>query len=159
MVRSNVTTYNILRTEKEPFSAHPYGDEHNHGNYREDRRDLWENNTELLLRFNKENINNSGISISAFGGGSARNMKFESSYTSTDQLIVPNVYTFANTLKPLRAYSYNSNMLLLSAYYSVDFTYMKYFTVSTTGRLDKTSALPVGHNAYFYPSVSLSTAL
>jgi TonB-linked SusC/RagA family outer membrane protein len=159
LLRSNMTTYNVLRTEKEPFSAHPYGDEHNHGNYREDRRDLWENNTELLLRFNKENINNSGISLSAFGGGSARNMKFVSSYTSSDQLIVPNVYTFANSLKPLRSYSYNSNLLLLSAYYSIDLTYKKYFTLSTTGRLDKTSALPVGNNAYFYPSVSLSTAL
>lgn len=159
LLRSNMTTYNLLRDEKEPFSAHPYGDEHNHGNYREDRRDLWENNTELLLRYNKENINNSGISISAFGGGSARNMRYQSSYTSTDQLVVPNVYTFANSLKSVRSYSYHSNLLLLSAYYSVDLTYKKYFTISTTGRLDKTSALPVGHNAYFYPSVALSTAL
>ena len=137
LLRSNVTTYNLLRTEKEPFSAHPYGDEHNHGNYREDRRDLWENNTELLFRFNRENISNSGISISAFGGGSARNMKFGSTYTSTDQLVVPNVYTFANSLKSLRAYSYNSNLLLMSAYYSVDLTYKKYFTISTTGRIDR----------------------
>lgn len=159
MLRSNVTTYNLLRTEKEPFSAHPYGDEHNHGNYREDRRDLWENNTELLLHFNKENLANSGISVSAFGGGSARNMKYESSYTSTDQLVVPNVYTFLNSMKSLRSYSYGSNLLMLSAYYSVDLTYKKYFTVSTTGRLDKTSALPVGRNAYFYPSVSLSSAV
>ena len=159
MLRSNVTTYNLLRTEKLPFSAHPYGDEHNHGNYREDRRDLWENTSELLVRYNKENIGSSGISLSAFAGGSARNMKFTSSYTSTDQLIVPNVYTFANTLKPIRSYSYGSNMLLLSAYYSVDLTYKNYFTVSTTGRVDKTSALPVGHNSGFYPSVTLSSAL
>ncbi len=159
MLRSNVTTYNVLRNEKEPWSAHPYGDEHNHGNYREDRRDLWENNSELLLRFNKENIGNTGISLSAFGGGSARTMQFTSSYTSTDQLIVPGVYNFGNSLKPVRAYSFASNLLMLSAYYSFDITYKKYFTVSTTGRLDKTSALPVGHDAYFYPSVSLSSAL
>lgn len=159
MARSNVTTYNILRTEKEPFSAHPYGDEHNHGNYREDRRDLWENNTEVLLRFNKENLASSGFSLSAFGGGSMRNMKYTSSYVSTDQLIVPNVYTFANTAKPIRGYSFGSNLISLSAYYSVDLTYKKYFTVSTTGRVDKTSALPAGKNAYFYPSVSLSSAI
>ncbi len=126
-LRSNITTYNVTRTEKEPFSAHPYGDEHNHGNYREDRRDLWENNTELLLRYNKENIGNSGIAISAIGGGTARNMKFTSSYVSTDQLIVPNVYTFANSLKPVRAYSYGSDLLMLSAYYSVDFSFTKSF--------------------------------
>jgi TonB-linked SusC/RagA family outer membrane protein len=159
MARSNVTTYNVLRTEKEPFSAHPYGDEHNHGNYREDRRDLWENNTELLLRYNKDNLLNSGFTINANAGGSIRNMKFTSSYTSTDQLIVPEVYTFANSLKPIRAYSFGSNLLMLSAYYSVDFTYKKYFTVSTTGRMDKTSALPVGKDAYFYPSVALSSVI
>lgn len=159
LLRSNVTTYNLLRNEKEPFSAHPYGDEHNHGNYREDRRDLWENNTDLLINYNKENIGNSGISVSAFVGGSARTMKYTSSYTSTDQLIIPNVYTFANTLKPIRSYSYGSNLLLLSAYYSADITYKNYFTVSTTGRVDETSALTVGNNSGFYPSVSLSTAV
>jgi TonB-linked SusC/RagA family outer membrane protein len=159
MMRSNITTYNLTRTEKEPFSAHPYGDEHNHGNYREDRRDLWENNTELLFSYNKENIGNSGFSLNAIAGGSARNMKYASSFTSTDQLNVPGVYTFANTLKPIRAYSYGSNLLSLSTYYSFDLTYRKYFTVSTTGRLDKSSALPVGNNSYFFPSVALSSVL
>ncbi|MDQ6845746.1 MAG: SusC/RagA family TonB-linked outer membrane protein [Bacteroidota bacterium] len=159
LLRSNITTYNLLRTEKEPFSAHPYGDEHNHGNYREDRRDLWENNTDVLLNYNKENIANSGISVSAFIGGSARNMKFSSSYVSTDQLIIPEVYTFANTLKPIRAYSYGSNLLMLSAYYSADITFKNYFTISTTGRVDKTSALSIGNNEGFYPSVSISTVL
>ena len=159
MLRSNITTYNVLRTEKEPFSAHPYGDEHNHGNYREDRRDLWENNSELLVRYNKENLANSGLSVNAFVGGTARNMKYTSSFVSTDQLTVPEVYTFANSLKSQRGYSYASNLLLLSAYYSVDLTYKKYFTVSTTGRVDKTSALTPGNNAGFYPSVTLSTAV
>ncbi len=159
LLRSNVTTYNLLRTEKEPFSAHPYGDEHNHGNYREDRRDLWENNTDFLLQYDKENIAASGLSLTAFVGASARNMKFTSSYTSTDELIIPNVYTFANTLKPIRSYSFGSNLLLLSAYYSADITYKNYFTVSTTGRIDQTSALPVANNSGFYPSVSLSTVL
>ncbi|MGB4848955.1 MAG: SusC/RagA family TonB-linked outer membrane protein [Saprospiraceae bacterium] len=159
MLRSNVTTYNLLRTEKLPFSAHPYGDEHNHGNYREDRRDLWENNTELLLRYNKENIGNSGISLSAFVGGSARNMRYSSNYTSTNQLIIPNVYTFANTLLPIRSYSFGSQLLLLSGYYSVDLTYKRYFTISTTGRVDESSALPSGNNTGFYPSVTLSSVL
>ena len=159
LLRSNVTTYNLLRTEKEPWSAHPYGDEHNHGNYREDRRDLWENNTELLLNYNKDNLGNSGFSLSANAGATARNMKYGSSYTSTNQLIVPEVYTFANSYLPVRAYSYAANLLMLSAYYSADLTYKKYFTVSTTGRVDKTSALPSANNAFFYPSVSLSSVI
>ncbi|MFI5193616.1 MAG: SusC/RagA family TonB-linked outer membrane protein [Chitinophagales bacterium] len=159
LLRSNVTTYDVLRQEMEPWSAHPYGDEHNHGNYREDRRDLWENNTELIFSYNQENIGNTGISISANAGGTARNMKFGSSYTSTNQLIVPEVYTFANSYLPIRSYNYGSNLLMLSGYYSADITYKNYFTIATTGRVDKTSALPVGRNTFFYPSVSLSSAI
>ncbi len=159
LLRSNVTTYNVLRTEKQPWSAHPYGDEHNHGNYREDRRDLWENNTDLLLSYNKENLGNSGFSISVNAGGTARNMKYASSYNSTNELIVPEVYAFANSYKPVRSFSYGADLLMLSAYYSADITYKNYFTISTTGRVDKTSALPVGRNAFFYPSVSLSSPI
>lgn len=159
MVRSNVTTYNILRTEKMPWSAHPYGDEHNHGNYREDRRDLWENNTEALLRYNKDDIGKTGLSLSALAGGSMRNMKFVSSYASTDRLVVPNVYTFGNSELPVRAYSFGSNLIQLSAYYSFDLSYKKFVTLTTTGRVDKTSALPVGKNAYFYPSLTLSSVI
>ncbi len=159
LLRSNVTSYDVLRTEKEPWSAHPYGDEHNHGNYREDRRDLWENNTELLLNFNKENIGNTGISITANAGGSARNMKYGSSFVSTNQLTVPEVYTFANSTLPVRSFNYGSDLLLMSAYYSADITYKNYFTIATTGRLDKTSALPTGNNSFFYPSVSFSSAI
>ena len=159
MVRSNVTTYNVIRSEKEPWSAHPYGDEHGKGNYREDRRELWENNSEVLVRYNKENIAKTGFNLSAFGGASMRNMRYTSSYVSTDRLIVPNVYNFANSAKPIRAYSFGSELIQTSAYYSIDLGYKKYFNISTTGRLDKTSALPVGNNAYFYPSVTLSSAI
>ncbi len=158
-LRSNITTYNLFRNEKLPFSAHPYGDEHNHGNYREDRRDLWENNTELLLSYNKNELGNTGIGLSAIAGASARNMSYKSSFVSTDQLIIPNVYTLANTLKPLRGYSFASDLLLLSAYYSVDINYKKFLTISTSGRVDKTSALNPGNNSAFYPSLSLSTVV
>jgi TonB-linked SusC/RagA family outer membrane protein len=159
LLRSNITTYNVLRTEKEPWSAHPYGDEHNRGNYREDRRDLWENNTEVLFSYNKARLGNSGFSLTANAGASARNMKFTSSYVSTNQLIVPEVYTFTNSVLPIRSFSYGSNLLSLSAYYSADLTYKKYLTISTTGRYDKTSALPPGHNGYFFPSISASSVL
>jgi TonB-linked SusC/RagA family outer membrane protein len=159
MLRSNITTYGVTRTERLPFSAHPYGDEHNRGNYREDRRDLWENNTDLIAKYNNDNLANTGIGLTAVVGGNARNMKYNSSYTSTDQLIIPGVYTFSNTLKPIRSYSFGSNLLMLSGFYSLDLSFKKYFTISTTGRVDKTSALAVGNNSGFYPSVSLTSVL
>ena len=113
----------------------------------------------MLLNFNKENISKTGISITANAGGSARNMKYGSSFVSTNQLTVPEVYTFANSTLPVRSFNYASDLLLMSAYYSADITYKNYFTIATTGRLDKTSALPTGNNSFFYPSVSFSSAV
>ncbi len=155
--RTQVTTYNLLRTERMPFSAHPYGREQGLGDYREDRRDLFENNTELLLNYNytiKNFLNLSGIA-----GANARSFMYNSNYTSTDYLNVPNVYTFANSRNALIASSFNSDMRVLSAYYSVDASFGKWATLSTSGRVDKSSALPKGNNSYFYPVVSVSSAL
>ncbi|SHN31112.1 SusC/RagA family TonB-linked outer membrane protein [Mucilaginibacter sp. OK098] len=156
-IRSNVSTYNVLRTEKEPFSAHPYGDEHNHGNYREDRRDLFDNNTDLLLKYNFNNIAKSGFSIYALAGSTLRNLKYTSLYTSTDQLLIHDVYTFQNSINPLKVYNFDSNMITLSEYASADITFKKYFTITATARNEKSSALQ--NQSYFYPSVSASTPI
>ena len=141
LVRSNITTYNILRNEKLPFSAHPYGEEHNHGQYREDHRDLWENNTDVMLRYNNTKIGNTGLNISGFAGGNIRNMKYNSNFTTTTQLIVPNVYNFSNSLLPTRSSNFSGNLVVLSAYASVDIGYKDYFTLSASARSEKTSAL------------------
>jgi TonB-linked SusC/RagA family outer membrane protein len=157
-LRSNVTMYDLLRTEKLPWWAHPYSNEYNnHGNYREDHRDLWENNTEFIAKYSG-NLGG-GFNLFAIAGATARNFKYNSSYVTTDQLITPDVFNFDNSLYPIQASNFASNMLVLSAYASADLTYKKYFTLSASGREDKSSALPVNHNAYFYPSASISTVI
>lgn len=155
--RTSVTTYDILRPEKFPYSATVYGREKAQGDYREDKRSLFENNTELLLKYNQNILKD--INVSAFAGGNIRNFKYNSSYLTTDYLNVPGVYSFGNSQNPVKAFSFNSNMLVLSAYYSADITYKNYFTLSTTGRVDKLSTLPKNHNTYFYPSASVSTVV
>ena len=50
-------------------------------------------------------------------------------------------------------------MRVLSAYYSLDATIGKYATISTTGRIDKSSALPADNNSFFYPSVSAASVI
>ena len=50
--RTQITTYSLFRSEKMPFSAHPYGRAQEKGDYREDRRDMFENNTDLQLNYN-----------------------------------------------------------------------------------------------------------
>lgn len=153
VARTAVTTYDVLRTEKMPFSAHPYGREEGRGDYREDKRNLFENNTELMAKYN----NRFGqISVNGFVGGNVRNFSYKSSFVTTDYLNVPGVYSFANSRNPVRAYNFASDMRVMSAYYSFDVALSKYFNLNTTGRVDKLSTL---NESYFYPSVSGNTIL
>lgn len=155
--RTQISAYDLLRTEKMPFSAHPYGREQAQGDYREDRRNLFENNTEVQLNYNYTVKN--FLNLSGLVGGNIRSFNYNSNFTSTDYLNVPNVYTFSNSKNALIASSFNADMRVLSAYYSVDASLGKYATISTTGRVDKSSALPKGHNSYFYPSISIATVV
>ncbi|MGZ3945988.1 MAG: carboxypeptidase-like regulatory domain-containing protein, partial [Mucilaginibacter sp.] len=155
-LKSQVDVYNLLQTEDMPYSAHPYGREGNQGDYREDHRDLYENNTALKLSFDYSIRD--FVTISGLIGGNFRNFKYNSTWVSTDYLNVPNVYAFSNSKNPVQAASFDSNMNVLSGYYSVDFIFNKYLTLSSTGRVDKSSAFQ-NVTTYYYPSLSASTVL
>ncbi len=99
------------------------------------------------------------MNLSGFVGGSLRAFTYNSNWTSTDYLNVPGVYSFSNSKNPVQSSSFAADMRVLSAYASMDISFGKYATLSATGRIDKTSALPDGHNQYFYPSISVSSAL
>ncbi len=156
--RSSITTYDLTRTEKMPFSAHPYGREGGLGDYREDKRSLFENNTEVMLRFKLPKIANF-LGINGFAGANMRTFNYASSFITTDYLNVPNVYAFSNSRNPVKAYSFASDMRVPSAFYSIDFALSKYANINTTGRVDKLSALNSSNNTFFYPSVNLSTVV
>ncbi len=155
--RTQVTTYNLLRTEKMPYSAHPYGREGNKGDYREDHRNLFENNTEVLLNYNYTVKN--FLNLNGFVGGNIRSFMYNSNFTSTDYLSVPGVYSFSNSLNPVQSNSFASDMRVISAYGSLDASFDKYATLSFTGRVDKSSALPQNHDSYFYPSISVASVI
>lgn len=155
MGRTSITTYDIFRSEKVPYSATTYGREEARGDYREDKRNLFENNTDLLIKYNKNFGNNIGLKL--VGGANIRTFKYNSSFVTTDYLNTPGVYNFSNSLNPVKAFNYDSKMEVQSAYYSADVNLKKYATLSATGRVDHLSTLPKGNNTYFYPSVGLST--
>ncbi|MBK9565464.1 MAG: TonB-dependent receptor [Saprospiraceae bacterium] len=66
------------------------------------------------------------------------------------------IYTFSNSLNPIRSANYESQMAVNSAYGFVDLGYKTYAYLSLTGRFDKSSALLSPNNGFFYPSISLS---
>ena len=156
--RTSVTTYDVLRNEKMPFSAHPYGREENKGDYREDRRSLFESNSEVRADFKTPVVANF-FKASGFAGANFRTFNYNSSFTTTNYLNVPNVYTFANSRNPVIAYNFASDMRVNSLLYSVDLEGGKYFNLNVTGRTDKLSALKKDNNTFFYPSLNLSTVL
>ncbi len=151
-LRTQVSTWNVFRNEKFPYSAGTYSRDERRGDYREDRRNLFDNNTELLIKIDK-NISKD-LSLNAFLGGNIRTFNYNSSYATTNYLNVPGVYNFANSANPVRAFNYQAAMGVKSAYYSADFSYKNFLTLSTTGRVDQLSTLPKGNNTFFYPSVS-----
>ncbi|MET0300248.1 MAG: SusC/RagA family TonB-linked outer membrane protein, partial [Flavitalea sp.] len=158
LLRSQVTTYNLFRNEKMPFSAHPYGREEGRGDYREDKRELFENNTDVLATYTNQFANNF-LDLKASLGGNLRSFKYNSSFVTTDYLNVPGWYNFNNSRNPVKASSYVADMLVSSVYGYVDLGFSKYATLSLTGRVDKLSTLPSDRNTYFYPSAALSTVI
>ncbi|MEJ0082138.1 MAG: hypothetical protein WDM78_14625 [Puia sp.] len=72
---------------------------------------------------------------------------------------MPGVYSFSNSLNALTGSTFNSSLLVLSAYYSVDFGYKSYITANITGRVDKSSSMPSSGDSYFYPSYNLATVV
>lgn len=160
-LRSQVTTWNQLRTEQVPAGANlntytPWYYFGWYGDYHEDNRKLFENNTDLILNFDKKVKN---WSISALAGASERSFKYNSFWGTTKALSLPGVYSLNNSKDPALTYTWDSKMQVYSAFYSVDFTYRNLFTLSHTGRVDNLSTLPKGSNTFYYPSVSLSTVL
>ena len=155
--RTAISTYDLFRSEKMPYSAHPYGREAGEGDYREDKRNLFENNTDVLLSYDRYVVPK--LSLHATAGGNIRSYSFRSSYASTDYLNVPGWYNLSNSKNAVKSFNYYAPMQVLSAYATADLTYNDFLTLSFTGRADENSTLPTSNNTYFYPSVSTSIEL
>ena len=72
---------------------------------------------------------------------------------------MPGVYAFSNSKNPVRGFNFRSDMQVLSAYATADFSYKNFLTLGVTSRIDKLSTLPANNRNIFYPSVALSTVV
>jgi TonB-linked SusC/RagA family outer membrane protein len=156
--RPSFSSYDMMNSEKLPYSADVYGRELRQGDYREDRRQLWDANEDLQVRYHRNEIAGF-LDVAAVGGATARTFTFNSDFTSTNYLNVPEVYSFSNSQGALTGSSFHSDMLVLSAYYSIDLGYKSYITANVTGRVDKSSSMPSNHDSYYYPSFNLATVV
>jgi hypothetical protein len=160
-LRSQITTWTQLRTEQVPAGTNlntytPWYYFGWYGDYREDRRNLFENNTDLIVNFDKKI---GKFNISGIAGGSERSFSYNSLFGTTKALAIPNVYALTNSKEQYAAYTWGSKMQVYSGFYSFDISYDKYLTLSHTGRVDNVSTLASGYNTFYYPSLSLSSVV
>ena len=156
--RPSFTAYDMFNNEKLPYSAGVYGRPLRQGDYREDRRSLFDANEDLQVRYHKNRVAGF-LDLSALGGVTSRNFSFNSNFESTNYLNAPGIYSFSNSQGALTGSSFTSSMLVLSAYYSVDLGYKSYITANVTGRVDKSSTMPSNHDSYYYPSFNLASVV
>lgn len=160
-LRTALDTYNEQNTEDVPAGTNlnqylPWYSFGWYGDYRQDDRNLLENNTDLTLTYNHKFGN---WDFSALAGGNERSFVYKSDWETTQGLSLPGVYNLNNSQGKPYIYNFDSKMQVYSGYYSFDLGYKNYFNINTTGRVDNLSTLPSGNNTFFYPSVSVSSVL
>lgn len=153
MVRTHIATYNLYENNKLPYSAGAY-EANRKGKYREWYTYNFENNTDFLLSYDKDLGQRFALSVNA--GANLRTLNNRNIYGETADLLIPMWYNFENTSEPKRPTNYTATKQVGSVYGAVDLSYNDYLYLGLTGRMDKSSTLPLKNNAYFYPSVSLS---
>lgn len=144
----------LFEDMQSPKSYMNYGDSRN-GDYKMWNTSQLNLDTDLLTSYSKSLGSKLDFTISA--GASSFYRTYQQEYASSDGLIVPEVYSLANTQGPVMASNYFEEKAIRSVYGSVNFEFQNAVFLNVSGRNDWSSTLPSETNSYFYPSVSLST--
>ncbi|SMO36192.1 SusC/RagA family TonB-linked outer membrane protein [Fodinibius sediminis] len=101
--------------------------------------------------------------VNAFVGGQVRIQSYKRLSAEMDDgnwqnggLILPDVYTFANSAEQVIPVERNWDKKVLSMFAKATIGYQDFLYLDGTYRQDYSSALPEGNNGYGYPSVGLS---
>lgn len=97
------------------------------------------------------------LSFDAAVGANLRKNQYEKVAVGGSYFLIPYQYTLGNVRNPRTDPNANYDFTkteVHSAYYTLDFAYRNYLTLSTTGRYDAYSTLPIDNNTIFTPSVS-----
>lgn len=141
---------------REPYSYIAYS-YISRGNFSTDVANYFDINSDLIVNYNHQF--GDALKVNVTAGGSNAYRRFESVYTSTDGLTIPEFYSLSNSINPLKSSNLIRERRTASAYGMLDIETLGFLYLSLTGRYDKTSTLPVKNNGYFYPSAGISAVL
>jgi TonB-linked SusC/RagA family outer membrane protein len=153
-VRTSVDFGYEQRSQSRPFDA---GAKLPQGSYRTQNIFSMERSTDFLLRYNKK-IGDFEFSVT--GGGSALRNNYNKDETRADSLVIPGIYSFANSAGPLITIPNRSKYAINSFYGLISGGYKNFLYLDLTARQDWNSVLATPerteNSGFFYPSASAS---
>ncbi len=145
-----------FRTQRKPKLTAVW----NNGFYREETLINYEFNTDFLLKYQKEMLDNR-LSLTAAFGGNNMSTQYLKNNIQLNELNLDGVYNTSNVptgINPIPT-NYRSSKIINSLYGLVSLGWKDAYYLDITGRNDWSSTLSKGNWSYFYPSVAGSILL
>ncbi|MBX0334004.1 SusC/RagA family TonB-linked outer membrane protein [Pontibacter sp. HSC-14F20] len=119
-------------------------------------REFNETNFDLMLNFNKDISEE--LSFTGLLGGNIRRDRAESIFTATNGgLVVPKLYSISNSVSPVNPPTETLTRRGVDGIFAnVNFGFRDTYFMELSARQDKSTTLPEGDNAYFYPAAGLN---
>ena len=148
LARVSLDTYNEFQEERIAVGSNKVA------NYSRYDRSFRETNYDLLANFDQDL--NKDFNLKALAGVNMRRSSGNSIYASTNGgLIVPNLYSIANTKNPILNPVESYTARAVDGYFAgATLGYKEFLTLDATIRRDRSSTLPTLNNAYNYYAVS-----
>jgi TonB-linked SusC/RagA family outer membrane protein len=89
-------------------------------------------------------------------GGEYNHYNYQFHQTTVPDLIVPDLYSVSNAAAAATTNLSETHTELQSIFGNANLSFRNFLYLDFSGRNDWSSTLPIDHNSYFYPSVSLS---
>jgi TonB-linked SusC/RagA family outer membrane protein len=145
-LRSAVDTYHDVQNQRVAIGSVGTSD------FTSANRTFIESNTDLMLKVNKDL---GQISLNGVLGANYRHREQTRVTGSTvGGLVVPGLYTIANSVSPVQVTEYQGILGEQSVYANLSVGYGGFAYIEGTARMDQSSTLPTENNTYFYPSVA-----
>jgi TonB-linked SusC/RagA family outer membrane protein len=153
MLRAGTDMFNDFRPQR--WAVSTVGIEN--GRYQEVSQFYEERNYDFLLAYKNSLGKDFNYNISV--GGNQLKVEGRNSFAQAPELLVPGVYTIANSAANIVASSSSNEKAVNSLYAFAYLDYLGTYYLDFTARNDWSSTLPASNNSYFYPSMSFSALL
>ncbi|WP_247231851.1 SusC/RagA family TonB-linked outer membrane protein [Telluribacter sp. SYSU D00476] len=113
-------------------------------------------NGDLLITAQKSNFLMEGLDATLLLGQNLNQRDFQNSTVSAASLTIPGFDNVSNGSVFTASAETRNRRRLVGHYGQLSLGYNQYLFLELSGRVDKSSTLPKGNSAYFYPSVAVS---